>query len=59
MISARALITFAELQRPAHENHVWSYDFMSARTHDGRGVRILNLIDEYTRESLLIRAEQR
>jgi putative transposase len=45
--------------RPAHENHVWSYDFMSARTHDGRSVRILNLIDEYTRESLLIRAERR
>jgi len=32
---------------------------MSARTHDGRSVRILNLIDEYTRESLLIRAERR
>jgi hypothetical protein len=45
--------------RSAHENHVWSYDFMSARTHDGRSVRILNLIDEYTRESLLIRAERR
>jgi hypothetical protein len=45
--------------RSAHENHVWSYDFISARTHDGRSVRILNLIDEYTRESLLIRAERR
>jgi putative transposase len=45
--------------RPLHPNHVWSYDFMSARTHDGRSVRILNLIDEYTRECLLIRAERR
>ena len=45
--------------RPAHAKHVWSYDFMSARTHDGRSVRILNLIDEYTRECLLIRAERR
>ena len=45
--------------RPTHPNHVWSYDFMSARTHDGRSVRILNLIDEYTRECLLIRAERR
>ena len=45
--------------RPTHENHVWSYDFMSARTHDGRSVRILNLIDEATRECLLIRAERR
>ena len=45
--------------RPTHPNHVWSYDFVSARTHDGRSVRILNLIDEYTRECLLIRAERR
>jgi putative transposase len=45
--------------RPEHENHVWSYDFVSARTHDGRSVRILNLIDESTRECLLIRAERR
>ncbi len=29
--------------RPEHANHVWSYDFVSARTHDGRSVRILNL----------------
>ncbi len=37
--------------RPTHRNHVWSYDFVSARTHDGRSVRLLNLIDEHTRES--------
>jgi putative transposase len=37
---------------------VWSHDFVSARTHDGRSVRILNLIDEYTRECLLTRAER-
>ena len=36
--------------RPEHPNHVWSYDFVSARTHDGRTVRMLNLIDD-TRES--------
>jgi putative transposase len=35
---------------PEHANHVWSYDFVSARTRDGRSVRILNLIDEHTRE---------
>jgi transposase InsO family protein len=45
--------------RPTHSNHVWSYDFVSARTHDGRSVRILNLIDEHSRECLLIRAERR
>jgi hypothetical protein len=38
---------------------VWSYDFVSARTHDGRGVRMLNLIGEHTRECLLIGAERR
>jgi putative transposase len=42
-----------------HANHVWSYDFVSARTHDGRSVRLLNLIDAHTRESLLVRAERR
>lgn len=45
--------------RPEHANHVWSYDFVSAKTHDGRTVRMLNLIDEYTRESLLVRPERR
>jgi putative transposase len=45
--------------RPEHANHVWSYDFVSARTHDGRTVRMLNLIDEHTRECLMIRSERR
>ena len=44
--------------RPEHANHVWSYDFVSARTHDGRTVRMLNLIDEYSRECLMIRSER-
>lgn len=34
--------------RTQHRNHVWSYDFVSASTHDGRTVRMLNLIDEST-----------
>ena len=33
-------------------NHVWSYDFVADRTHDGRPFRILNILDEYTRECL-------
>jgi putative transposase len=45
--------------RPEHANHVWSYDFVSAKTHDGRTVRMLNLIGEHTRESLLVRPERR
>lgn len=45
--------------RPEHANHVWSYDFVSVHTHDGRKARLLNLIDEYSRECLLIQAERR
>jgi transposase InsO family protein len=40
--------------RPERANHVWSYDFVSAMTHDGRTLRMLTLIDEYTRECLEI-----
>ena len=42
--------------RPMHKNHVWAYDFVATRTHDGRPVRMLAVIDEYTRECLAIRA---
>jgi PAS domain S-box-containing protein len=45
--------------RPEHANHVWSYDFVSAMTHDGRTLRLLVLLDEYTRECLAIRAARR
>jgi putative transposase len=41
--------------RPEHPNHVWSYDFVEGRTHDGRKFRMLNIIDEFTRECLAIR----
>ncbi|MDP9338696.1 MAG: IS3 family transposase [Acidobacteriota bacterium] len=45
--------------RPERPNHVWSYDFVSARTHDGRSIRMLTMIDEYTRECLAIRVARR
>jgi putative transposase len=38
--------------RPERAHHVWSYDFVSAMTHDGRTIRMLTMIDEYTRECL-------
>jgi transposase InsO family protein len=41
--------------KPMKRNHVWSYDMMMARTHNGKAFRILNIIDEYTRESLCIK----
>ena len=40
--------------RPTHRNHVWAYDFVTGRTHDGRAFKMLTLVDEYTRESLSI-----
>ena len=45
--------------RPERANHVWSYDFVRGQTHDGRSLRMLTLIDEYTRESLAIRVARR
>ena len=45
--------------RPERTNQVWSYDFVSAMTHDGRTLRMLVLIDEYTRECLAIRVARR
>ena len=38
--------------RPEYRNHVWSYDFVEDRTMDGRKIRFLNIIDEFTRECL-------
>ncbi len=40
--------------RAEHKDHVWSYDFLTDRTEDGRQVRLLAVIDEYTRECLAI-----
>ena len=45
--------------RPEHPNHVWSYDFVEARTHDGRKIRMLNVVDEFTRECLAIRVARK
>ena len=41
--------------RPLHKNHVWSYDFVSTRTHDGRALKLLTVLDEYTRQCLAIK----
>jgi putative transposase len=45
--------------RPQRSNHVWSYDFLEDRTHDGRRYRMLNVIDEFTRECLAIRVDRK
>jgi putative transposase len=41
--------------RPSFKNHVWSYDFVYDRLHNGKKIRILTVIDEYTRKCLTIR----
>ena len=45
--------------RPTHRNHVWAYDFVAERTHDGRPIKMLTVIDEYSRECLAIVVERR
>lgn len=45
--------------RPQHRNHVWAYDFVADRTHDGRKIRMLTAIDEFTRECLAIEVKRR
>ena len=45
--------------KPARPNHVWSYDFVQDRTADGRVYLTLNIIDDYTREALMIRVDRK
>jgi len=46
------------LKRAEHRNHVWSYDFVHDRTEDGRQLKFLPVIDEYTRENLALEVER-
>ena len=45
--------------RAESPNHVWSYDFVEDRTHDGRKYRMLIIVDEFTHECLAIRIDRR
>jgi len=45
--------------RPTHKDHVWAYDFVKGRTHDGRPLRMLTIVDEWTRECLAIDVARR
>jgi len=42
------------VRKAEHINHVWTYDFMSDQTEDGRKLKLLTILDEFTRESLTI-----
>ena len=41
--------------RLLYKDHVWSYDFVADRTHDGRPIRMLTVLDEHSRECLAIK----
>jgi len=41
-------------KKPAYRNHIWSYDFLSERLENGRLIKLLVVLDEFTRESLAI-----
>ena len=45
--------------KPERKGHVWAYDFVACRTDDGHAIRMLTVIDEYTRECLAIRTARR
>jgi putative transposase len=45
-------------KRAEHKDHLWSYDFVMDRTDDGRRLKMLAIVDEYTRECLSIEAER-
>ena len=45
--------------RPEYKDHVWSYDFMIDHTANGRSFKILNIMDEFTRECLAIRVARK
>ena len=45
--------------RATHPKHVWSYDFVMERTHNGNAFRMLTVIDEYTHECRAIKTKRR
>ena len=45
--------------RPEYRNHVWTYDFVADRTKDGRALKMLTLVDEFSRECLTIEVSRR
>jgi len=46
-------------KRAEYRNHVWAYDSVHDRTHDGKAFKMLTVIDEYTRECLAIKVDRK
>lgn len=45
--------------RPEYANHVWAYDFVQDRTWDGKAMKMLTVVDEFSRECLAIVTERK
>jgi putative transposase len=45
-------------KRATYLNHIWSYDFVMDRTEDGRRLKMMPIVDEYTRECLTVEVER-
>ncbi len=48
----------AERLRAERPNHVWAFDFQHDQTADGRALKLLNIVDEFTREALVMLVER-
>jgi len=46
------------VKKAEYPNHVWTYDFMSDQTENGRKLKLLTVLDEFTRESLAIEVDR-
>lgn len=44
---------------PEHVNHIWSYDFVHERTNYRRAFRTLNIIDEFSKEAMMIQVNRK
>ena len=55
-MAQRRIVHPSSAERP---NHVWSYDFVADRTHDGKAFRMLCIIDEFTREAIAVRVARK
>src|SRR4029078_2266603 len=45
--------------RAEHKDHVWAWDFVFDRTENGRSIKWLSIVDEYTRECLVLEVDRR
>jgi len=48
----------AERLRATHPGHLWALDFQHDATSDGRELKVLNIVDEFTREALAVEVER-